>query len=71
MFAPVASEEFYRILATQGHLIVVSSGVEHLNGLKKILYDDVYDNEEKFLTYNGFELLNVENLKIGILKCKT
>lgn len=63
MFAPVASEEFYRILTTQGHLIVVSSGIEHLNGLKKILYADVYDNEEKFLNYDGFELLNVENLK--------
>ena len=63
MFAPVANEEFYRILATQGHLIVVSAGIEHLNGLKKILYDDVYDNEEKFPGYDGFELLGVENLK--------
>lgn len=63
MFAPVASEEFYRVLTTQGHLIVVSSGVEHLNGLKKILYTDVYNNDEKFLNYDGFKLLCVENLK--------
>lgn len=63
MFAPVASEEFYRVLTTQGHLIVVSAGVEHLNGLKRIIYDDVYNNEEKFLNYEGFELLKVENLK--------
>ena len=27
------------------------------------MFDDVYDNEEKFLNYDGFELLNVENLK--------
>ena len=63
MFAPVASEEFHRVLATQGHLIVVSSGIDHLNGLKAVLYDDVYDNEEKFPCYDGFELLGVENLK--------
>ena len=63
MFAPVASEEFRRVLATQGHLIVVSSGIQHLNGLKKILYSEVYENEEKFLSYDDFELLGVENLK--------
>lgn len=63
MFAPVANDEFLRVLKTQGHLIVVSSGIEHLNGLKAILYDDVYKNEEKFLEYDGFKLLGVENLK--------
>ncbi len=63
MFAPVANKEFLRVLATQGHLIVVSSGIEHLNGLKAVLYDDVYNNEEKFPSYDGFELLGVENLK--------
>jgi len=63
MFAPVASEEFHRVLATQGHLIVVSSGIEHLNGLKSVLYDNVYNNEEKFPEYSGFKLLGVENLK--------
>lgn len=63
MFAPVANEEFRRVLATQGHLIVVSSGITHLNGLKAVLYDDVYNNEEKFPNYDGFELLGVENLK--------
>lgn len=66
MFAPVASDEFYRVLSTQGHIIIVSSGVEHLNGLKKILYDEVYDNEEKFLDYKGFKLLNVESLKYEV-----
>lgn len=63
MFAPVASAEFLRVLATQGHLIVVSSGIEHLNGLKAVLYKDVYKNEEKFPDYEGFELLAIENLK--------
>lgn len=69
MFAPVANEEFLRVLTTQGHLIVVSSGIEHLNGLKSILYDDVYKNEEKFSCYEGFELLGVENLKYNATIC--
>lgn len=63
LFAPVANEEFLRVLATQGRLIVVSAGTKHLDGLKKILYSDVYDNEEKFPSYDGFELTGVENLK--------
>ncbi len=63
MFAPVANDEFLRVLSTQGHLIVASSGIEHLNGLKSVLYDSVYNNEEKFPYYDGFELLGVENLK--------
>ena len=63
LFAPVANKEFYRILNTQGHLIIASAGKKHLNGLKEILYDNVYDNEEKFPPYDGFELLTVENLK--------
>ncbi len=69
LFAPVASEEFKRVLTTQGHLIVVSAGTKHLDGLKKILYNDVYDNEEKFLSYDGFELLGVENLKYDAVIC--
>ncbi|MBQ3018357.1 MAG: methyltransferase domain-containing protein [Clostridia bacterium] len=63
LFAPVASEEFYRILRNGGHLIVASAGIKHLDGLKMALYDDVYPNEEKFPIYEGLELLRVENLK--------
>ncbi|MBO5357135.1 MAG: methyltransferase domain-containing protein [Clostridia bacterium] len=69
MFAPVASEEFLRVLKTQGHVIVVSSGAKHLDGLKSVLYDDVYDNEEKFPNYDGFELLCIENLKYDTIIC--
>ena len=63
MFAPVASSEFLRILKPQGRLIVVSSGIQHLNGLKSALYDTTYENEEKFLDYEDFELTEVINLK--------
>ena len=66
LFAPVANEEFLRILKPGGHLIVASSGTEHLNGLKSILYDKVYLNDEKFLNFDGFELTKIENLKYNI-----
>lgn len=63
MFAPVADKEFYRALKKGGHFIVASAGVDHLDGLKSIIYDTVYKNEEKILNYEGFELTRVENLK--------
>lgn len=66
LFAPVAHEEFARVLKCDGYMIVVSAGIEHLNGLKATLYDNTYPNEEKFLNYDYFELLKIENLKYDV-----
>ena len=63
MFAPVAHQEFLRVLKTGGYLVVASAGIDHLDGLKSVLYDKVYKNEEKFLDFDGFELIKRENLK--------
>ena len=63
MFAPVAGEEFRRTLKQGGHFIVASAGIDHLDGLKAVIYDSVYKNEEKILNYDGFELLRCDNLK--------
>lgn len=63
LFAPVAYEENVRLLKRGGHMIVVSAGIDHLDGLKSILYDMPYSNEEKFLSYEKFSLISVENLK--------
>jgi len=63
MFAPVASDEFARVLKRGGYLIVASSGINHLDGLKSVLYEDVYKNEEKILNYDGFELCECKVLK--------
>ena len=63
MFAPVAHSEFFRVLKKGGHFIVAAAGIDHLDGLKSVLYDDVYKNEEKFLEFDGFELVKQENLK--------
>ena len=63
MFAPVADREFHRVLKNGGHFIVAAAGIDHLDGLKAVLYDDVYKNEEKFLEFEGFELIERKNLK--------
>ncbi len=63
MFAPVADQEFLRVLRAGGHFIVAAAGKDHLDGLKSILYENAYQNEEKFLDYDGFELVQCENLK--------
>lgn len=47
IFAPCAEEEYKRILKPGGYLFVVGAGREHLMGLKKAIYDDVYENGQR------------------------
>ncbi len=56
VFAPVPDAEAYRILKDNGIMIVVSPGEKHLEGLKKAIYCDVYDNEITKKEYAGFKL---------------
>ena len=66
MFAPVADHEFFRVLKKGGHFIVAAAGIDHLDGLKSAIYDNVYKNEEKFLDYDGFKLIEQKNLKYSV-----
>ena len=63
MFAPVAYSEFIRIMKSGATLIVGVAGKTHLDGLKNILYSDVYENEESTDKYDGFEFTECRNLK--------
>ena len=45
IFAPCAEREYLRILKDGGCLFVAYAGVEHLMGLKKAIYDNVYEND--------------------------
>lgn len=47
LFAPVAEEEFLRVLKPGGVLILVGAGEEHLFSLKRVLYDTPYRNEPR------------------------
>lgn len=44
IFAPCAESEYRRVLSEGGILIVVGAGKQHLMGLKKVLYDQTYEN---------------------------
>ncbi len=66
MFAPVADKEFSRVLKKGGYLVVGASGKEHLEGLKKAIYDEVYLNDADEISPEGFELVERRNLKYEV-----
>ena len=47
IFAPCAEDEYSRVLKDGGYLIVVGAGKDHLMGLKRAIYDDVYENGQR------------------------
>ena len=47
LFAPLAEQEFLRVLGDGGILVAVGAGKDHLLGLKRAVYDEVYRNEER------------------------
>ena len=54
IFAPIVPEEFQRIVKRGGVMILAVPGARHLFGLKEILYEHPYENEEKDTCYDGF-----------------
>lgn len=58
VFAPVADAESLRVLKNDGLLIVACPGKNHLYGLKKALYENPTENQEKIPDYHGFTLEN-------------
>ncbi len=67
LFAPCASEEFYRVLKPGGHLFMGVAGKDHLLGLKDALYDEVYLNRpEKISAPEGFSKILRENIRYEV-----
>lgn len=67
IFAPVAWEEFARIIKPGGHLVICAAGKDHLLGLKKAIYDDVYLNTpEKLVPGEGFVEISRKNLNYTV-----
>ena len=62
IFAPYAKEEFYRVLRPGGFVIAVVPGKEHLWGLKQVLYENPYENDESGYTLPGFSLVFQQKL---------
>lgn len=57
VFAPIVPEELNRVTKPDGVMILAVPGEEHLFGLKKILYENPYENEHRETEYAGFTFL--------------
>ena len=66
IFAPCVENEFARVLADEGILVVVSAGEEHLMGLKRALYKEVYKNDERADMPRQMSLSSRERLKYTV-----
>ena len=56
IFAPFAQDMFARILKNGGYVLKVEPGKRHLYELKAMLYEQVIENEEEAIQYDGFSL---------------
>jgi 23S rRNA (guanine745-N1)-methyltransferase len=65
-FAPSDEAELKRVLKDKGKLVVVTPGVQHLYGLKEILYEKARKHEGKQTTFEGFKLINATEVKYNI-----
>lgn len=66
LFAPFQESEFSRILKDTGRPYTVVPGSHHLYGLKKILYETPYTNDEKLPETNCLKLLSKTKLSADI-----
>ena len=80
VFAPLAQQEVLRVLRKNGKFIYAVPGAKHLFGIKKILYDNPYDNPVQHTEYEGFTFdkvvekqdnIHVEGESIHNLFCMT
>lgn len=67
IFAPLVPEEFARMVKPNGTMIIAVPGARHLFGLKEILYDHPYENEEKDTEYEGFTFQKRVSVKSEIM----
>ena len=67
IFAPCVESEYLRVLDENGVLIVVHAGKNHLMGLKKQLYNNIYQNDDRADLPKSMELVAQESLSYEIL----
>ncbi len=70
VFAPVPDKEAHRILKDGGIMLVCHPGKDHLSGLKALVYDTPYDNEETDTAYDGFVKIRDERVKYEVTVSK-
>lgn len=63
VFAPFKIEEIFRVLKDDGIFVQVFPLANHLMELKEIVYDHPYANDVDVKMYEGFQLLDVMQIK--------
>lgn len=58
-FAPLALEEYRRVLKPGGTFLYVVPAAQHLMELKAVLYDNPYPNQEEAIPYDGFDYVEI------------
>ena len=66
LFAPFNEREFARVLAPAGTLLSVVPGARHLFGLKEVLYDEPYLNDERLPKTEDLELVRTHRVQASI-----
>ena len=66
IFAPCVEQEYLRVLKSDGIILVVHAGRDHLMGLKRALYSDIRENDERADLPAALELVCEEELKYDI-----
>ena len=66
LFAPFNEREFARVLVPEGSLYTVVPGARHLFGLKEVLYDTPYLNDEKLPQTTELELVGTQRVSANI-----
>lgn len=62
LFAPFNEKEFARVLKSGGRLYTVIPGREHLYGLKEMVYDTPYYNDEKLPQTSELKLVSTQKV---------
>lgn len=63
IFAPMVESEMARVLKKGGYMIYAVPGKNHLMGLKKLLYENTYENETRDTEYDGFRFVERISVK--------
>lgn len=63
LFAPVAEQEFLRVLKPNGILLLAGAGEEHLMDLKRVLYDTPYPNKPRADAPQSMALIEERTLR--------